>query len=148
MSQSARVEDLFDPHTRQAALNELPDSDLLIAAVLCNAEPIYPGQDEINTATQLAELVLHTRTEGALSQVLKESLKVVRPAQVLASIVSLSGYAGSPADKPAQVEFLLNMPRGNQVCAAFLEAMQPAPYVRHDVEELRLLLSQLPTSSI
>lgn len=141
MNQSARVEDLFDPRTRQAALNELPDGDLLIAAMLCNAEPIYPGQDEINVANQLAELVLHTRTEGSLSQVLNEALKLVRPSQVLAGIVKLSGYAGSQVDKAAQIEFLLDLPRGRHICDTFLEVMQPSPYAQHDVEELRLLLA-------
>jgi hypothetical protein len=141
MNQSARVEDLFDPRTRQAALNELPDGDLLIAAVLCNAEPIYPGQDEINTANELAELVLHTRTEGSLSQVLTESLKVVRPSHVLAGIVKLSGYDGSQSDKAAQIAFLRYLPRGRHICDTFLEAMKPTPHTSRDIEELRLLLS-------
>ena len=142
MNQSARIEDLFDSRTRQAALNELPDGDLLIAAVLCNAEPIYPGQDEINVATQLAELILHTRTEGSLAQVLKESLKLVRPSLVLAALASLSGYVGSQADKAAQIELLLNTPRGRSICDGFLEETQSQPYARRDAEELSLVLLQ------
>jgi hypothetical protein len=63
--------DLFGPDERaiKTALETLGDGDLLLAAIVINTQPIYPGTDERLTAIRLADIFAHAKTPSGASQI-------------------------------------------------------------------------------
>ena len=87
--------DLFGPDERaiQAALEALGDGDLLLAAIVINAQPIYPGNDERLTAIRLADIFAHAKTPSGASQIAYALFEHVRPDLVMVGLCLKTGVS-------------------------------------------------------
>jgi hypothetical protein len=80
--------DLFegDAAAVEAALSSLGDDDLLLAVLVINTQPIYPGLDERNTAVRLADIFAHAKTPGGASQIAYALFEHVQPRLIVAGL--------------------------------------------------------------
>lgn len=80
--------DLFDADDSviEQALRTLADADLLLAAIIINTQPIYPGADEQRTAGRLADLLTNSKSVGGAAQLSQVVFEVVRPWYILEAV--------------------------------------------------------------
>jgi hypothetical protein len=85
--------DLFegDETAIEAALTSLGDDDLLLAVLVINTQPIYPGTDERNTAYLLANIFAHAKTAGGAAQIAYALFEHVQPRLVVAGLCHSTG---------------------------------------------------------
>ena len=87
--------DLFGPDERaiKTALETLGDGDLLLAAIVINTQPIYPGTDERLTAMRLADIFAHAKTPSGASQIAYALFEHVRPDLVMVGLCLKTGVS-------------------------------------------------------
>jgi hypothetical protein len=93
---SSLFHDLFNKDTRAAALIELSDDELLLAAVITNSGSIHPGADEQRVAVELCEYAINATPESRY-RILQEALRWVRPSVLLPELAKLDGFSSSSA---------------------------------------------------
>jgi hypothetical protein len=93
----ATLGDLFeaDEAALRTALETLGDDDLLLAVLVINTQPIYPGTDERNTAYRLADIYAHAKTSGGASQIACVLFEHVRPDLVMVGLCEKTGVPAS-----------------------------------------------------
>lgn len=137
------IDALFDPHTRARALRELSDADLLLAAVICNSEPIHPGLDEQRAARELCEYVTNA-TPQSQDVLLREALRWISPSVLLPVLAELDGYDSSspPHD---HLSHLLDS-KWRETCITIVsERLVRCTWLSHN--DVTLLVSLIPLVS-
>jgi hypothetical protein len=85
--------DIFstDQNTSLEAVGVLPDEDLFFAALIINTQPIPFGRGEEDTATKLAQLCAHARTEPWAAQIAHAAFELVRPWFIVRALAYATG---------------------------------------------------------
>lgn len=137
------IEELFCPNTRARALLGLSDDDLLLAAVICNSEPIHPGTDEHRAACELCEYAMNV-TPQSREPLLREALRWVSPCVLLPILAELDGHDPSSATRDHLSHLLAS--EWGEICLALVpERLVRAVWLSYN--DMMLLLSLIPLVS-
>lgn len=140
----ATLGDLFeaDEAALRTALETLGDDDLLLAVLVINTQPIYPGTDERNTAHRLADIYAHAKTSGGASQIACVLFEHVRPDLVMVGLCEKTGVPASVINEMKRTagvdlikfyaDHVAALPFGQTFINAALSAeMRRIRYIRH-----------------
>ncbi len=133
MSNFARVEDLLEPLTREAALRECSDEQLFIAAVARNAEPVLSVMDMHDAARELAEYAHHAESEAGFERLLREALCNL-PANLV--VTELLHLGSSPTGPKEPYAALAVMRRGVLTATVVSEHLLQQPRLLRQEEDM------------
>lgn len=87
-----QIADLFDANTRDQAVQELPDDDLLLAAVMKVQEPTTDDLLLKWLGSDIAWLALHARSEATAIAIVRQGLTVLRSENLFLSFKFVTHY--------------------------------------------------------